>query len=101
MRKTAMPEEVWVLTADDFCKGRDTTNDGKRCCTGRWIRTIFPNHCDEVRTAFCKELDVRWVHKWNDKPGRSFSTLARFFNWMMAHKFGYTEGNPEAKRAKP
>ena len=94
-----MPKAVWVLSADEFCKGAGTNGSDKRCTLG-WIDEIFPGHFLKVAEAFRKELGTSCI-TWNDAPRRSLAELARFFNWMTAHRFGYVVGNPEAKRTRP
>lgn len=102
----AMPEQVYVLEAEDFCKGVYYNDKGQRCLSG-WAHYHFNSYYQndllkEILSYECikasKKSKDNFYHipGFNDSPKRSFETLAKVWNRFIA-RLGYVEGNPEAK----
>ena len=91
---TEAPDFVWVLTADDFCRGTYDGPNGTHCLAG-WGRVTFGKP-PLLNEAF-KELRLLcgYIPRFNDTE--PFEKLAEVWNQAMAN-LGYTEGNPEKPR---
>lgn len=88
---TTWPEYVPVLTADDFCRRRFTSEDGCRHCLRGWLNVVFHHstaNCKAV-IAIRKQIDTGLM-QFNDNPRNSFTTLANVWNSAMS-RLGYTE----------
>lgn len=84
------PKFVWVLTADDFCRGTYDGPNGIHCLAG-WGRVAFGKTLLLNRAFEELELLCGFIPRFNDKE--SFEKLAKVWNQAMAN-LGYTEGNP-------
>ncbi len=89
------PDFVWVLTADDFCKGDFNGPNGTHCLAG-WFRETFSDTTIEFRAG--NELFILCgfiLAIFNDTEPLAKS--AKVWNQATAN-LGYTEGNPEKPR---
>lgn len=96
--KLKMPEEVYVLEAEDFCKRDFSNNQGQHCLMG-WLIDQFENvntrhvlepilleECNKVnKTNSCHS-----IISFNDYRNRKKETLANVWNRFIA-RLGYTE----------
>ncbi len=91
---TQWPEFVWVLEAEDICKGQLNGPNGTHCLLG-WCEETFGDEFPEAdRKAVCVLYqlisDSISIFCSTNPPWKS----AKVWNQAMAN-LGYTEGNPE------
>jgi hypothetical protein len=102
MSKPKWPAEVPVLTARDIHRGALDGPNQTHCLIG-WCSQSFDDFdvWDTAREKIAGRIgDGRaWISDFNDDPATTKAEIARVWNLAMAD-LGYTEGNPEAPKAK-
>jgi hypothetical protein len=96
------PAEVPVLTAKDIHRGDLDGPRGTHCLLGWGLETFHDESArHEARRAMKQHIETVYssVGVFNDDADNPKTEIARVWNRAMAD-LGYTEGNPEAPKAK-